>query len=107
MQGKNKYNTHVTIFFMFLFAGCNNEHIPPCSDKGRKHAKVKYSEYAKNGKYIAKGEYSECAKEAPFAKEGNNEPLPKRAMTNPLPRMGTGLGTTMSLLLLHCPCWQE
>ncbi len=43
--------------------------------------------------YNAEGEYGKYAKETASVEEGHNEPL---AMMRPLPRMATGLGTTMS-----------
>jgi hypothetical protein len=66
--------------------------------KGMYVAKGKYIEYAKVVPYIAEGEYGEYAKEDTSVKEGHNEPLAKKGTTNPLPRMATGLGATMSPL---------
>ncbi len=42
MQGKDKYNSHITIrIYMLLFAECNNDHIAPHDNQQRKYAKVK------------------------------------------------------------------
>jgi hypothetical protein len=102
---------------MLLFVGCNNDHTAPRDDQWRKYAEVEYSKYtkdsvyiakgmhvtkgkyienAKDGVYIAEGKYGKYAKEDASVEEGHNGLLPKKAMMNPLPRMATVLGTSMS-----------
>ncbi len=53
-------------------------------------------EYADDGMYDAEGEYGVYAKQAAFVEEGDNEPFAKESDDELLPRMATGLGTTMS-----------
>jgi hypothetical protein len=114
MQGKDEYNSHVTIrIYMLSFAECNDDCIAPRNDQQRKYAEVeygkyaedgvyivkgeyvakgKYIEYAKDVTYIAKGEYGKCAKEDASVKEGHNEPLAKEGDNKPLSKNGHWAG---------------
>jgi hypothetical protein len=98
---------------MLLFAGCNDDHIPPrydqqckyaesrygkyardgvCVARGVYIAKCKYIEYAKDGMYVTEGKYGEHTNEDASVKEGHNEPLAKEGEDKPLAKDGNWAG---------------
>jgi hypothetical protein len=114
MQGKDEYDSHVTIrFYMLSFAEFKDDHTTPCNDQRLKYAEVKYGKYAETGvytakgvyvakgkyieyaedvAYVTKGKYGEYAKEDATVEEGHNKPLAKEGDDKPLAKNGNWAG---------------
>ncbi len=114
MQGKNECDSHATIkYYMLLFAGCDDGHIAPRYEQQRKYTKVGYSKDAEDNTQVRPRRRVRCQKASTAStlktawtspkastartprrmhpsRRATTSFLPKKATTNPLPRMATG-----------------